>query len=1461
MDIQLFSIAEHPPEGFTTLKTAIDELPSTNIILYADSVETALEFLNDTVSDPGGLILTTGDSFNSSPASSRFWHLAIPESDFPEAKNIAECFLDIFGTENIQQADSYELLQNRISRLLLESVKSRRTENSLRKQEAELKQVHALARIGSWKWNLQTGFVTLSTELCRIYSISESEDYPDIFDLIDRFTHPDDIEEVSKAVKQASLNQKSKPLTFRILRPDGEIRWLKSPEPEIVKVDDNNKPLEIIGIQQDITEQVKAVDELRQSELKLGEAARNIPGAIFQFYIRKTGEFGIDFVGGNLEKIFGLPEDSNNLFESFVSGITSKKHKDDFYSSIDKAVRTAGDWNFEIPFRKPSGELIYIRGTSKPTLLSDVLFFNGVMLDVTEQRNAIQHIEHLNSLLLAIRNVNQLIVQETSLKNLLQKSCDTLIETRSYQDCTVVLLDDDEKIGDIYQAGENSYSREELNSVQLPACIARSIETGKYVVMENADECSGCIFLGKHGDSFHPTFVAPMKSDDRNLGILFVSISNETVFDTDEASLLQEVTNDLAYAMQKLNSEAKLIKSETRYRKLFDSSRDAIMTLDPPSWKFTSGNPSILGMFGVSSEEEFTSLGPWDVSPEYQPDGQLSSEKAKKMINIAMEEGSNFFEWTHRSVSGKDFPATVLLTRVTMRDTTFLQATVRDISARKEMEEALRKSEVQLRNIADSIPGVIYQFYSRPDGKTGFYYVSERTSEVLGIPSGPEEFFDRFIECIPLENLRSFMNSMQQATRTTSVWEYTTAFIKPSGNQIRIKSMSIPTKFENETVFNGVILDITKQWEAEEALRAERDYTASIISGTPALICGISPEGITRYINPAVEAAMGYSSSEIVGRNWWKVFFPDKEYLQVERLFRKLSEEGNINDFEMTLTARDGERRVISWNSINRLDENNSISEIVGFGFDITERRKAEADLQKSEQLFRSVVENAPAGIFLMDSDFLITYSNEQLSRLSGYSINELAGLDFRDILDEASRKTVMDRFGQRQKSKETNKHFELGIIRKDGVKRQIIVYVDYITDAEGNVSTLGEIIDITEQKTIEHELNQLRNYMANIIDSMPSVLIGVSKTGRVTLWNSGAEARTGLSSREAFGKALDEVIPRMKEYLPAISESISSREVKYMAKQNASTGEEIRFEDLTVYPLVADDVEGAVIRIDDVTKQVHIEEMMIQSEKMLSVGGLAAGMAHEINNPLAGMMQNAEVILKRLGSDLPDNDRVAEEVGTTMEAIRSFLEKRSILHQLELIHDSGKRAAVVVQNMLSFARKSEAKPSRYDVSEILDQTLELAQNDYDLKKNYDFRYIEIKKEYEQSLPKILCERSKIQQVFLNILRNGTEAMWKSKSSTGKPEKPRFILKITAENGYVVTEIEDNGPGIPKSIRKRVFEPFFTTKEVGVGTGLGLSVSYFIITEDHGGKLEIESTPGIRTKFIIKLPVNSGNEE
>ncbi|MCP4690819.1 MAG: histidine kinase, partial [Desulfobacterales bacterium] len=312
---------------------------------------------------------------------------------------------------------------------------------------------------------------------------------------------------------------------------------------------------------------------------------------------------------------------------------------------------------------------------------------------------------------------------------------------------------------------------------------------------------------------------------------------------------------------------------------------------------------------------------------------------------------------------------------------------------------------------------------------------------------------------------------------------------------------------------------------------------------------------------------------------------------------------------------------------------------------------------------------------------------------------------------------------------------------------------------------------------------------------------------------------------QQAGARPLETVYPQLADEMERIREAIANRRVLTDSKRERRHKDETRFEDIAIYPLDADGVEGAVIRVDDVTEKARMEETLIQSEKMLSIGGLAAGMAHEINNPLSGILQNMQVIKNRVSPGLRKNSRVAEECGVSVEDVAAYLEKRGVLNMMETVADSGRRAARIVSNMLSFSRKSEADYAPRNMATLLDQCIELAGNDYDLKKKHDFRIVEIKREYDPAAPEAPCEGPEIQQVFLNILKNGAQAM-----SEAETPDPRFICRISPDRGMVRVEIEDNGPGMDEDALERVFEPFYTTKPVGVGTGLGLSVSYFIIT-------------------------------
>jgi PAS domain S-box-containing protein len=384
------------------------------------------------------------------------------------------------------------------------------------------------------------------------------------------------------------------------------------------------------------------------------------------------------------------------------------------------------------------------------------------------------------------------------------------------------------------------------------------------------------------------------------------------------------------------------------------------------------------------------------------------------------------------------------------------------------------------------------------------------------------------------------------------------------------------------------------------------------------------------------------------------------------------------------------------------------------------------------------------------------------------------------------------------------------------------------------------------------YELNEVRLYLKNIFDSMPSILIGVDTDGKVTQWNMEAEKVTKLSEKDAYGNSIEKLMPQFSVYLQNIQEAIKEKRPKKFEKVNYTVKGETRLYDIVVYPLISNGVKGAVIRVDDITARAQFEEIMIQSEKMASVGGLAAGMAHEINNPISGIMMAAQNILRRVSNKLDKNIQVAQEVGTDIDSIVRYMEKRQIPSMIDGILEMADRASKIVSNMLNFSRKSKSEMVPEDLVDLVDKTIDLAAKDYDLKKQFDFRHIEIKKEYAPLLPKVTCIATEIQQVILNLLKNAAQAM---SHKTYINDKPAIKISIFQKHDMVIVEIADNGPGMDEHVRKHIFEPFFTTKDVGIGTGLGLSVSYFIVTNNHGGTIEIKSQKDKGSTFIIKLPI------
>jgi PAS domain S-box-containing protein len=516
------------------------------------------------------------------------------------------------------------------------------------------------------------------------------------------------------------------------------------------------------------------------------------------------------------------------------------------------------------------------------------------------------------------------------------------------------------------------------------------------------------------------------------------------------------------------------------------------------------------------------------------------------------------------------------------------------------------------------------------------------------------------------------------------------------------------------------------------------------------------------------------------------------------------------------------------------------------------ERQQAEERLRQSEAYMRLTLQNAPIGIASADLEGRLLDANPAFTGLLGYSQDELAEMHVGDITHPEDREETQRHFDALVRGDISRYELEKRYLRKDGGVIHVRVQAGLVRDAEGHPErVVGEVEDETERLRSARELQRMRAYLKNIIDSMPSVLVGVDTEGRVTEWNRSAERSTGVTWEQAVGSAFPDLFPQLAGQMANVSEAIRCHKPIRTERLAMKKDGETRYAEVVVYPLLANGAMGAVIRMDDITERIRIEQMMVQTEKMLSVGGLAAGMAHEISNPLSIVMQGAQNTLRRISNDLPANRVKAGELGLDLGILRRYLEARGVIEFIEGIQAAGARASRIVADMLAFSRRSASQftPNRLD--EMLETVVRLAASDYDLKKKYDFRQIEVIRDYDSDLGEVLCDRPQIEQVFLNLIKNAAHAM----ADSNMPPPRRIILRTRRAGASARVEVQDNGPGMDEATRKRAFEPFFTTKEVGVGTGLGLSVSYFIVTEQHKGSISVSSREGEGCLFTIVIPI------
>jgi PAS domain S-box-containing protein len=366
----------------------------------------------------------------------------------------------------------------------------------------------------------------------------------------------------------------------------------------------------------------------------------------------------------------------------------------------------------------------------------------------------------------------------------------------------------------------------------------------------------------------------------------------------------------------------------------------------------------------------------------------------------------------------------------------------------------------------------------------------------------------------------------------------------------------------------------------------------------------------------------------------------------------------------------------------------------------------------------------------------------------------------------------------------------------------------------------------LEEQARRAKELARLKEFNENIVESISVGVMVINLRGRITNWNGALEQIYGLRREDVIGRRITEVF--QSEMLHTLRDLMERGEWRggepvnvYKFRARSADGRDLTLNiSLAALQSKTAEIEGSLVAIEDVTERVGLEAQLQQSDKLSSIGLLAAGVAHEVNTPLAGISSYSQMLMQQI----PDND-----------PRRQLLEK---------IHRQTSRASSIVNNLLNFSRVTEARYAPVDLNRVIDDTIQL------LEAQLRNTEIEVVRRYADELPPAVGDGPKLQQVLMNLILNARDAM---------PQGGRLEISTEADEDSVVIEVRDTGLGIAPEHLAKIYDPFFTTKQIGKGTGLGLAVSYGIIS-DHGGHIDVESNLGEGTRFQITLPLAAARQ-
>ena len=638
-------------------------------------------------------------------------------------------------------------------------------------------------------------------------------------------------------------------------------------------------------------------------------------------------------------------------------------------------------------------------------------------------------------------------------------------------------------------------------------------------------------------------------------------------------------------------------------------------------------------------------------------------------------------------------------------------------------------------------------------------------------------------------------------------------FIRKNGKLMWVLERVTCTQYRGKRATVGSFIDITERKGAEEALRgSEEKYRLLVENANEAII--VIQGGTLKFANPQATELSGYSKDELLSKLFTEFVHPDDREIAAKYYLATLQSEEVPRGVLLRIVAKDGNTL---WAEVNTvLITWEGAPSALALLTNVTERKQAEETLRKSEERYRTILDEMEDSYFEVDLAGNYTLVNDSNCRALGYSREEMMGMTYRAIIPEQDVDSVYKAFNRVYHTGEPVKNLSWSAVRKDGSIASAELSAFPLRNEQGDIIGFrGVGCDVTQRKQAEAEFKAQKELIDRILANMPSGVLVVGRDLQIVLANKAFYDTFKMKMGEAEGRQVKDVIP-MSDLSKVISIALTDRK--------AQLGLEFRYKVATVERiLVAHAIpmggREVLLFLHDVTDDRQRQERLYFTDRLASIGEMTSGIAHELNNPLTSVIAFSQLLMDGDFSDDAKED-------------------------LACIHSEAQRAAEIVKNLLTFARKHEPVRQLTQINKLVEDMLKLRA--YELRVNN----IQVNTHFTPELPEIMVDYFQMQQVFLNIILNAETAMIQGHNQgtlTIKTERVDSIIRIS---------LTDDGPGIAEENLSRIFDPFFTTKEVGSGTGLGLSICYGIVA-GHRGNIYARSQPDKGTTFVVELPITA----